>query len=155
MNKSAGRLTSTNSPGHTVVLVDGARSMWARRIACRLRAVGLSVVPYVNVVLSARLMIRLAGRIASTLISMNCVPASSSTSRLCTTKPVNANSVFLRVRHIDVSPIMVRGDEPSAWFVDWDDVFRSHPSRSAVDCRILLPVAPLSIVRQAETEPWH
>ena len=113
MNKSAGRLTSTNSPGHTVVLVDGARSTWARRIECRLRAV--SVVPYVHVVPSARLMIRLAGRIATSLISMNGVPASSSTSRFCTTKPVNANLLFLRVRHMDVSPIMVRGDEPSAW----------------------------------------
>ena len=49
MNKSAGRLTSTNSPGHTVVLADGARSTWARRIACRLRTV--SVVPYVHVII--------------------------------------------------------------------------------------------------------
>ena len=112
-NKSAGRLTSTYSPGHTVVLVDGARSTWARRIACRFRAV--SVVPHVYVVPSASLMIRLAGRIVTSLISMNGVPASSSTSRFCTTKPVNENLLFLRVRHMDVSPIMVRGDEPSAW----------------------------------------
>ena len=69
LSKSAGRLTSTNSPGQTVELVDGARSTWARRIACRLRAV--SVVPYVHVVPSARLMISLAGRIAMSLISMN------------------------------------------------------------------------------------
>ena len=113
MNKSAGRLTSTYSPGHTVVLVDGARSTWARRIACRLRAV--SVVPYVYVVPSANLMIRLAGRIATSLISVKGFPASSSTSRFCKTKPVNANLLFLRVRHMDVSPIMVSGDEPSAW----------------------------------------
>ena len=113
-NKSAGRLTSTYSPCHTLVLVDdGARSTWARRIACRLRA--LSVVPHVYVVPSARLMLRLAGLIATSLISMNGVPASSSTSRFCTTKPVNANLLFLRVRHMDVSPIMVRGEEPSAW----------------------------------------
>ena len=68
-----------------------------------------------HVVPSARLMIRLAGRIATSLISMNGVPAGSSTSRLCTTKPVNANLLFLPVRHMDVPPIMVRGDEPSAW----------------------------------------
>ena len=71
-NKSAGRLTSTYSPGHTVVLVDGARSTWARRIACRLR-------PYVYVVPSARLILRLAGRIATSLFSMNDVPESRST----------------------------------------------------------------------------
>ena len=112
-DKSAGRLTSTYSPGHTVVLVDGARSTWARRITCRLRA--LLVVPYVYVVPSARLMLRLTGRIATSLISMNGVPATSSTSRFCTTKPVNANLLFLRVRHMDVSPIMIRREEPSAW----------------------------------------
>ena len=42
---TSGRLTSTKSPGHRVVLVVGARSTWARRTACLLRA--LCVVPYV------------------------------------------------------------------------------------------------------------
>ena len=45
VNKSVGRFTSTNSPGQTVVLVEGARNTWVRRTACRLR--DLSVVPYV------------------------------------------------------------------------------------------------------------
>ena len=82
MNKSAGMLTSTNSPCQTVVLVDGARSTWARRIACRLR--GVSVVPYVHVVPSARLMIRLAGRIAMSLISTNGVEVLHNQASECT-----------------------------------------------------------------------
>ena len=35
---SEGRLTFTKSPVHTVMLVGGARSTWARQTACLLRA---------------------------------------------------------------------------------------------------------------------
>ena len=112
MHTSEGRSTSTKSPGHTVVLVDGARSTWTRRTACLLSA--LCVVPYVYVVPSARMMIRFAGRMVISFTSINGVPASISTSRFCTTSPQNWNVLFLRARNMVVSPTIVSGDDPSA-----------------------------------------
>ena len=110
---SEGRLTSTKSPGHTAMLVGGARSTWTRRTAYLLRA--LCVVPYVYVVPSARVMIRLAGRMVMSFISINGVPANISTSRFCTTSPQNWNVLFLRARDMVVSLTIVSGDDPSAW----------------------------------------
>ena len=110
---SEGRLTSTKSPGQTVMLVGGARSTWAQRTACLLRI--LYVVSYVYVVPSARVMIRLAGRMVMSLTSINGVPASISTSRFCTTSPQNWNVLFLRAMDMVASPTVVSDDDPSAW----------------------------------------
>ena len=62
----------------------------------------------------------LAGRTAMSLVSIKGVPASTSTSRFSTTRPSKVKSRPSRLNEKRVSPTTCRGDEPSAWWTDWE-----------------------------------
>ena len=57
----------------------------------------------------------LAGRMEMSLVSMNGIPAKTSTWRFSTTKPSNENSWFAWVKDTQVSPTTFRGEHLSAW----------------------------------------
>ena len=71
----------------------------------------------------------LAGRTAISLVSMKGVPASTSTSRFSTTRPSKVNVRSSRVNDKRVSPTTCRGDEPSAWWMDWELGVTRQPRR--------------------------
>lgn len=85
-------------------------------------------------------------RIAMSLFSMNGMPASTSLSRFSTTSPSKYSLWLSRTKVSLVSPITLRGDEPSAWWADWELRVISALWYVAVEARIMFPVALLSMV---------
>ena len=95
----------------------------------------------------------LAGRTATSLASINEVPARTSTSRFSTTRPSKAKLCLPRVNERRVSPRTLRGEEPSAWWADWKVDSMWAWSALTRERRIILTVAPLSIVMRTGVWP--
>ena len=150
---SCGRLISTKSQGQIVVRALGARKTLAHGTFW---GPGDSPdEPYLYCVPSLVMTWRFAGLTEMSFSSMNGVPARTSTSRSLTTRPSNKNDFESRVNVSLTSPTTASGELPSAWWADCELVFISALSRVAMDSRIMLPSAPLSIVIHTVWYPWN
>ena len=94
----------------------------------------------------------LAGHTATSLASINGVPPRTSTCRFSTTRPSKAKLCLPRVSERHVSPTNLRGEEPSAWWADWE-VDYVGIKRSDERETNHLPVASLSMVMRTGVWP--